>query len=42
MARAKVNEKARMELMRVGSTLTIMRWIGPMVPAVVESQHIPF
>ena len=42
MARATVNEKARMELARVGNALTIMRWIGPMVPALVNSQDIPF
>ena len=42
MARANVNGKVKMEMARVGSALTIMRWISPVVPAKVLATEIPF
>ena len=42
LAREAVNEKARIEVQRVGGTLTIMKWAGPLKPRAVPQTEIPF
>jgi hypothetical protein len=42
LARASVDTKVRLELARVGNTLTIMRWIAPIVAAAVADESLPF
>lgn len=42
MARANVNQLVRLELHRVGETLTCMKWIGPLRAVMVDEKDLPF
>lgn len=42
MARKAVGTPVRLELARVGNSLTVMRWIGPRKPIPVAAEEVPF